>query len=111
MQALTRRLAGRPFALISINAEPEKVVKELRDNWKSEGNTWRCLFDGTWEGPIQKAWNIQALPTIYILDSKGAIRHKDVRERDLDFAIDKLLEEEAEFEARQKSAGKSDESR
>jgi thiol-disulfide isomerase/thioredoxin len=93
MRNLTRRLEGRRFALISINAEPEKVVKELRDAWKSEGNTWRCLFDGTWEGPIQKAWNIQSFPTIYVLDGKGIIRQKDVREKDLDLVVEKLLEE------------------
>jgi peroxiredoxin len=93
MRALTRRLEGRPFALISINAEPNKVVKELRDAWKSEGNTWRCLFDGTWEGPIQKAWNIQLFPTIYLLDGKGIIRQKDVRERDLDSVVEKLLDD------------------
>ena len=93
MRTLTRRLEGRPFVLISINAEPEKVVKELSDAWKSEGNSWRCLFDGNWEGPIQKAWNIQSFPTIYVLDGKGIIRQKDVRERDLDRVVDKLVED------------------
>ena len=93
MRTLTRRLEGSRFALISINAEPEKVVTELRKAWKSEGNTWRCLFDGTWEGPIQKAWNIQSFPTIYVLDGKGIIRQKNVREKDLDLVVEKLLKE------------------
>jgi thiol-disulfide isomerase/thioredoxin len=93
MRALNKRIDGRRFALISINSEPEKDVNELRDAWTSQGNTWRCLFDGTWEGPIQKAWNIQFFPTIYVLDSKGVIRHKDLRERELDDAVETLLRE------------------
>jgi peroxiredoxin len=93
MRALSRRLEGRPFTLVSINAEPEKSVKELKDAWTAEGNTWRCLLDGTWEGPIQKAWNIQFFPTIYVLDGNGVIRHKNLHGHDLDDAVDKLLEE------------------
>jgi thiol-disulfide isomerase/thioredoxin len=93
MRSLTRRLEGRRFSVISINAEPEKIVKDLKDAWVSERNTWRCVFDGTWEGPIQKAWNIQSLPTIYVLDHKGVIRHKYLREKDLDEAVETLLRE------------------
>ena len=62
MRALTERHRGRPFAIVSINAEPEKVAEQLKEAWTAEGNTWRCLFDGDWEGPIQKAWNIPVLP-------------------------------------------------
>ncbi len=90
---MTRRLQGRPFAVISINVEPDKSVTELKEAWVSEGNTWRCLFDGTWEGPIQKAWNIQNFPTIYMLDSKGVIRHKNPHGKDLDDAVANLLRE------------------
>jgi thiol-disulfide isomerase/thioredoxin len=92
MRALVERHRGRPFTLLSINAEPEKDVEELRKAWKDEGNTWPCLFDGTWEGPIQKAWNIRTFPTIYVLDGEGVIRHKDLRGRDLDKAVETLLE-------------------
>jgi thiol-disulfide isomerase/thioredoxin len=91
MRTLTRRLRGRRFSVISINAEPEKIVKDLKDAWTSEGNTWRCIFDGTWEGPIQKAWNIQFFPTIYVLDSNGVIRHKNLQEKALDEAVETLL--------------------
>jgi peroxiredoxin len=93
MRAMTKRLEGRKFTLISINAEPEKAVGELKDAWKAEGNTWRCLFDGNWEGPIQKAWNITRFPTIYVLDAQGVIRHKDRLGKDLDEVVDRLLSE------------------
>jgi peroxiredoxin len=93
LRAMTRRLEGHKFALISINAEPDKVVGDLKTAWKAEGNTWPCLFDGSWEGPIQKAWNIQSFPTIYVLDAQGVIRHKELRGKDLDDAVDRLVEE------------------
>ncbi len=93
LRALTKRLDGRKFTLISINAEPGKVIADLGDAWKAEGNTWRCLFDGNWEGPIQKAWNIQGFPTIYILDARGVIRQKLDGPGGLEGAVDKLLAE------------------
>jgi hypothetical protein len=43
------------------------------------------------EGPIQKAWNIQFFPTIYVLDSNGVIRHKNLQEKALDEAVETLL--------------------
>lgn len=93
MRTLTKRWEGRPFAVVSINSEPEKTTKELKDAWAEEGNTWRCLFDGNWEGPIQKAWNIQHFPTLYIVDAKGMIRHKNLVGKGLDEEIEKLIAE------------------
>jgi thiol-disulfide isomerase/thioredoxin len=92
LRDLTARLRGRPFAVVSINSEPEKDLAQLKEAWSTEGNTWRCLFDGTWEGPIQRAWNIRRFPTIYVLDGGGVIRHKDLYGRDLEQAVDALLQ-------------------
>src|SRR5262249_20065479 len=91
IRALAERYRRLPFAVVSINAEPEKAIEELRAAWSAEGNTWRCLFDGTWEGPIQKAWNIRRFPTIYVVDAEGRIRHWDLYGRDLEEAVDSLL--------------------
>jgi hypothetical protein len=46
-------------------------------------------------GPIQTSYNVSHWPTIFVLDYKGVIRYFDVRGRELDDAIDKLLEEVA----------------
>lgn len=91
MKALTERHRRRPFAVVSVHAEPEKLASDLKAAWKAEGNTWRCLFDGDWEGPIQKAWNIQTFPTIYLIDAEGVIRGKNLQDEDLDEAVDVLL--------------------
>jgi len=100
MRRLTSRLKDRPFVLISINAEPEKSLRQLKEAWTAAGNTWRCLLDGDGEGPIQKAWNITRFPTIYIVDAKGMIRLKvdyvDVYSKE----IDKLVFEAEKADAK-----------
>lgn len=96
MRNLTERHRERPFAVVSINAEPEKDLAELKQAWSAEGNSWRCLFDGEWEGPIQRDWNIRRFPTIYVLDGRGVIRYKDLYGRDLEGAVDTLLRELAQ---------------
>jgi thiol-disulfide isomerase/thioredoxin len=76
LRELTKRLGGRPFFLVSINAEPGKDLGQLKKAWTEAGNTWPCLFDGDWEGPIQTAWNITRFPTVYVVGAKGIIRLK-----------------------------------
>ncbi len=92
-RSLVQRLEGRPFALVSINAEPSKDRRELKKAWEDAGNTWPCVWDGDYEGPINTAWNIQRYPTIYVLDPNGVIRFKDAYGNDLVQAVDALLKE------------------
>ena len=93
LRAMVARLDPGAFLLVSVNSEPSKVLAELKEAWTTEGNTWRCLLDGDWEGPIQKAWNIQQFPTVYLIDARGIIRGKDLPGKDLDDAIAALLAE------------------
>jgi hypothetical protein len=53
---------------------------------------WRSWYDGR-GGPIGKQWNVRFLPSILVLDHKGVIRYKGLREGDLDIAVDKLLKD------------------
>jgi hypothetical protein len=52
-----------------------------------------ALVPGSYERPINTAWNIRKYPTIYVLDPQGVIRAKNVVNKDLDRAVDSLLEE------------------
>ena len=90
---LVKQLRDKPFALVSINAEPSKDREELRKAWADTGNTWRCVWDGDYEGPINTAWDIRSYPTIYVLDHNGMIRYKNIYEKYLDRAVDHLLKE------------------
>jgi len=90
-RSLVKRLEGKPFALIGVNSDPKDRVRQAM---KKENMTWRSWWDGgSTEGPIAKAWNVSGWPTIYVLDAKGVIRYKNVRENEMDKAVDKLLTE------------------
>ena len=60
----------------------------------SEQNiTWRQAVDGSTEGPLATQWNVNGWPTIYVLDSQGVIRHRDLRGQKLEEAVVKLIAE------------------
>ena len=88
---LVERLKDKPFALIGINSDGgrEPLKKILEKN----GIGWRQAVDGDTKGPWAKAWNVSGWPTIYILDHKGVIRHRDLRGQEMEDAVMKLLEE------------------
>ena len=90
-KALVQRWKDRKFSLIGINSDggPEKC----REITKREGITWLNVPDGDTDGPISTAWNIEGWPTIYLIDAKGVIRHRDLRGEELERAVDALLKE------------------
>jgi len=90
-RSLVKRLEGKPFALLGINSDPKDRLPQVL---KKENMTWRSWWDGgSTRGPIAKAWNVKGWPTTYVLDHKGVIRYRDVREKEMDKAVDALLAE------------------
>ena len=89
-RSLVERLNNKPFTLLGIDFDNTK--EELKAAEKDNKITWRSWFDGR-QGPIGKQWNIRFLPTIYVLDQKGVIRYKGVRDKAMDEAVDKLLKD------------------
>jgi hypothetical protein len=93
-RSLVKRLADKPFALLGINSDRDKVA--LKKRMDEERITWRSWWDGgDTNGPIASGWNVSGWPTIYIVDAKGVIRYKSVGadEAAIDKAIRKLLAE------------------
>jgi hypothetical protein len=90
-KTLVKRLEKEPFALLGINSDgpADKVRKLLAEN----EITWRQAIDGSTSGPLATRWNVQGWPTIYVVDAKGVIRYRDVREEEMDHAVDTLLAE------------------
>ena len=95
-RSLVARLKDKPFALIGINSDMDK--DKLKKRMVEEKITWRSFWNGPkgTDGPISKAWNVHGWPTIYVLDHKGVIRFKDIRDKEMDKVVDQLLEEMAE---------------
>ena len=92
-RSLVKRLSDKPFALIGVNSDTDK--DQLRKRMTEEQITWRSFWNGPkgTGGPISTAWNVRGWPTIYVIDHKGVIRFKDVREKAMDEAVDQLLAE------------------
>ena len=90
-KALVKRLKEQPFALIGINSDgdAETVKKVLSEN----EITWRQAIDGSTSGPLAKKWGVRGWPTIYVIDAKGVIRYRDVRDEAMDDAVTKLVGE------------------
>ena len=90
---LVERTKNQPFALIGVNGDPDRG--KARQVAKKESMTWRSFWNGREgpHGPISRAWNVRAWPTVYVLDHRGVIRAKNVTEEDLDKVVDQLLKE------------------
>ncbi len=89
---LAERLKDRPFALLGVDCkdEPAAGLKAVRDH----NITWPNWHDGSeGDGPIVARYQIRGYPTVFVIDAKGIIRHKQVSGSGLDKAVDDLLAE------------------
>jgi hypothetical protein len=88
---MVEKFKDRPFAFIGINSDGDRSVvqKILKEN----GITWRNAVDGSTSGPLATSWNVRGWPTIYIIDSKGVIRARNLRDKEMEVKVDELLKE------------------
>lgn len=92
---LLRRMAGRPFALLGVNGDQKltaarKVLAQERMDWPNwyDGDPAR---DDNVEGPIRARYHIQGIPAVFVIDSQGIIRERDVRGAELERAAEEQL--------------------
>ena len=94
-RSLVKRLDGKPFALIGVNSDTDKV--ELKKAMEKEQITWRSFWDGGGTGgPIATRFKVQGWPTLFVVDAKGVIRYKFVGspgDKVMDDVIDQLVKE------------------
>ncbi len=90
-QQLVEKLGKAPFALLGVNSDPK--IKTAISAIQNENLAWRNFWIGPQgtNGPIAKQWNISAWPTVYLIDAKGVIRHKDILGNDLNAALQEML--------------------
>jgi thiol-disulfide isomerase/thioredoxin len=89
---LVERLAGKPFALLEVNSDEDREA--VQRTMRKDRLTWRCWFDGGRNGPITRRWNVHRWPSVFVLDARGVIRYKELRDEPLDEAVTRLLQEE-----------------
>ncbi|MFO0891581.1 MAG: trypsin-like peptidase domain-containing protein [Isosphaeraceae bacterium] len=71
---LVKSMAGKPFAILGVNADGRDTLQNILDDKKV---TWPCWADGK-GGPIAEEWQVGSYPTMYVLDQNGIIREKFV---------------------------------
>jgi len=94
-RSLVTKLAKKPFALLGVNTDKDGIEK-FKANMKTHQINWRSWQDGSTGGPICKQYQIQAFPTLFLIDHKGVIRHKwrgAPPTNVLDEAINQLIKE------------------
>lgn len=88
---LVERFAGRPFAIVGVNADEsrETATQAMREH----ATPWRSFWNGEGgsKGSISAAWNVRGWPTVYVIDHFGVIRHKNLRREDLDAPLEKSI--------------------
>ncbi len=87
---LVERLKDKPFAMLSVSCDRDKATLEefLANNSMPWDHWWVEA-----ESEFKKTLNIASFPTIYVLDAEGVIRYKNIKDEELDQAIDTLLSE------------------
>jgi thiol-disulfide isomerase/thioredoxin len=91
-RTMVKRFEAKPFALLGINGDLERdtakqAVQERQINWRS----W---WDASAKNErISQAWNVRSWPTGYVIDHKGIIRYKNLRGRELEETVERLLHE------------------
>jgi len=101
-RSLVKKYADRPFAIIGVNSDRD--LEKLKSRIKKENITWRSFWCGKagTGGAIPTKWNVSGWPTLYLIDAKGVIRAKNVRqEKALEEWIEKLVAEAESAEPKQ----------
>jgi thiol-disulfide isomerase/thioredoxin len=86
---LVKKMQGKPFTLVSISADDKKET--LTEFLTKEPMPWTHWYNGP-EGVVED-WDMEYFPTIYVIDAKGVLRYKDVTDKDLEEAVEKLVKE------------------
>jgi len=88
---MVEKFKDKPFVLVSISGDDKpETVKEFL---KKEPMPWVHWFGGTEADSMLRKWNVRFFPSIYVIDTKGVIRYKHVREDELEKAVAELLAE------------------
>jgi peroxiredoxin len=92
MRADYARLKDKGYEIIgiSLNYEKEVITKFL----EKEKMPWLLGFSGKgWSDDTMKLYNIFSIPSTYLVDKKGVLRHYGLRGKELGEAVETLLKE------------------
>jgi hypothetical protein len=73
LQQEVAKLPQGSIRVIGVNLDPKR--ESALEALKSLGLSWPTAWDGkSWEGPMVRSLGINALPTVWLLDTKGRLK-------------------------------------
>jgi peroxiredoxin/TolA-binding protein len=87
---LLKKNSGRAFSIVAISGDDD--VDTVKQHLANRSLPWTHWYNGP-EGGVLDAWNVQAFPTVYLIDAAGVIRHRNIHGEELNKAVESLLKE------------------
>ncbi len=87
------RLKDKPFTILAVSVDDDRdsLITTLESRKVPGIQTWDPV--GWEENPIARLYNVQNIPTWYLIDAKGVIRGRDPFDKELIPAVTTLLPE------------------
>lgn len=99
MRDIARQFQEQPLVVISISLDQDE--KKWKDFVAKNKMTWLQYRDGGFEGPIARAFNVNAIPATFTIDTDGVLEDQHVGDANIEGKLKKLL---AAAEANRKSS-------
>ncbi len=95
-RSLVKKMEGKPFVLLGVNGDDSDSTDALKKKNEGQQITWRSFRNnrGGKGSAIAEEWGLQGWPTLYVIDTKGVIRHKwlgNPGDQVIDSAIEELV--------------------
>lgn len=92
---LVKKMKDKPFVFVSISSDAKKET--LTEFLKKNEMPWTHWWEGVGENTLGQVWGVTGIPTVYVIDAKGVIRHKEVgfnaKATEKNEAFDKMIED------------------
>ena len=90
LNGVLNQLAGKPFEIVAVSVDEnrDELVSALLTLKPGGVQTWDEAGEGN---PVAEMFNVQNLPTWYLIDQHGVIRVRNPRTEDLTVTVDALL--------------------
>jgi peroxiredoxin len=85
---LLKKYSGRPFSIVAMSGDDD--VETVKQHLANHSLPWTHWYNGP-EGGVLDAWNVQAFPTVYLIDATGVIRHRNIHGDELNKAVEWLV--------------------
>ena len=73
--ALIKEMKGRPFVQVGVSVDPSR--EKVRTFLEKTEMPWAHWWVGGMSRALE-AWDVEAYPTVYVIDHEGVIRHRQV---------------------------------